>query len=350
MDHVWAKPSIYGKVINMKISDAQLGVIIASQIREKGLNDVFDASVVEKIKAGVKSEYKRMRATPVDALIPEGDGNVPVPTANTSPYNAPVGDDDGNEVPSVEMEVQPALEVGSQPTDIPYAPKLYTPELPDMLQHVKPAKLVAMELNDITEGGEMLASKPFRTMDDIDVQKSMVELWKEEGVTKAEVYVIKFERAGEMSFDYANGTSVFVPTPSPSATIGVEGPKTNPYADENPNGPNRFSEPSSEEIEAYVKTSVNVEDIVKKVAIELMAKAYEEQTRDHSRQVMGMTEPATPEPNNEIPAAIYESFQLGGSVKGVEFLSTKNGVTCYRYKGKEYAICDSSVMNKMRTT
>lgn len=330
----------------MRISDDQLGVIISSQIRENGLNDVFDASVVENIKAKLKAEYKRLRSMPDEALLPEADGNVTNPVAgNAFPYDIQADEDHG-EVPAVEIQPRPALEVGAQPTDVAYEPKVYTPELPDMLKHVKPAQLVVMELNDVAEGGESLASKPLRMMDNIDVKKSMMDLWKEEGSTKADVYVIKYEKAGELTFDYTNGTSVFIPVHSDPITLDSDGHKENPYAEENPNGPNKFNEPSNEEIENYVKTSVNVEDIVKKVAMELMAKAYQEQNNESAKVKMGMAMPETPVANNEIPAAIYESYQLGQSVKGVEFISSKNGIVRYRYEDRDYIIYDSSVFDK----
>jgi len=332
----------------MKVSDDQLGVIIASQIRERGLNDVFDASVVDSIKAKIKAEYKRMREAPSqESVIPEADGVVPTPSAaNTFPYD--VENDDSGEVPPVEIDVKPAMEAGGQATDVAYDPKVYTPELPDMLKHVKPAKLVAMELSELENGGELLASKPFRTLDDIDVQKSMMDLWKEEGCTKAEVYIIKYEKAGEMAFDYTNGTSVFIPTPSEPEAVNAEPYKENPYSEENPNEPNKFKEPSTKEIENYVRTSVDVEDIVKRVALELMTKTHQEQSNEYSRSRMGMSMPETPIHNDAIPDAIYESYQLGEPVTGVEFISSKNGASSYKYDGKTYVMYESSAFNKRK--
>ena len=329
----------------MRISDDQLGVIISSQIRENGLNDVFDASVVEKIKAKVKEAFRRSRSGGNEVVIPEADGNVTSPIAgNTFPYDTP--SEDEGEVPAVEIEPNPAMEVGAQPTDVAYEPKVYTPELPDMLKHVKPAQLVVMELNDIEQNGENLASKPMRMMDNIDLKKSMLDLWKEEGMSKADVFVMKYEKAGEINFDYASGTAVSVPNHSDPSTFDAEGHKENPYSDENPNGPNKFNEPSNEDIEAYVKTSVNVEDIVKKVAMELMAKAYEDQNAEDAKAKMGMTPPPTPEANNEIPLPIYETYHLGQASSGVQFVSSKNGATHYKHNGKDYIVIESSAFGK----
>lgn len=328
----------------MRINDDQLGVIISSQIRENGLNDVFDSSVVEKIKSKVKEAFKKSRSSNSEVVIPEADGNVTTPIAgNSFPYEA---DSDNKSVPPVDIELKPAMETGAQPTDVAYEPKVYTPELPDVLKHIKPAQLVVMELNDIEQNGEGLASKPMRIMDNIDMKKSMLDLWKEEGSTKADVFVMKYEKAGEIDFDYASGTAVFVPNRSEPETFDSNGNKENPYAEKNPNGPSRFSEPSNEDIATYVKTSVNVEDIVKKVAMELMAKAYEEQNSENAKANMAMTQPETPMADDRIPDAIYETYHLGHHMKGVRFISSKNGMTRYEHNGKEYVIVDAASMAK----
>lgn len=295
----------------MRISDEQLGTIIADQIRARGLNGVFDDATMATIKERLKTEYKRMRAAPVEAILPEGDANPPaVSTTNTFPY-----EDDQLAQPSVQpdagIDVAPALEAGAEPTDQAYPPKVFTPELPQVLKDVEPAKLVVMELNDIIENGENLSNKPFRSMDNIDMKMSMMDAWKNEGRTKAEIYLIKYEKAGEMTFDYASGTAVFVPASSSDAVTVDPEFKENPYKEVNPDGPSNVVGPTTDEIEAYVKTSVNVEDIVKKVAMEMMAKAYEEQNKTAAKDHMGLAQPEPPVPTEweaqNVPVTLAEN-------------------------------------------
>lgn len=294
----------------MRISDEQLSTIIADQIRERGLNGVFDDTTMASIKEKLKNEYKRMRAAPMETLIPEGDANPPTSsTTNTFPY-----EDDELTQPSVAPDagiaIAPALEAGAEPTDQAYPPKAFTPELPQVLKDMEPAKLVVMELGDIIENGENLSNKPFRSMDNIDMKMSMMDAWKNEGRTKAEIYIIKYERAGDMTYDYANGTAVFVPVSSSEAVTIDASFKNNPYKDANPNGPSNVVGPTEEEIETYVKTSVNVEDIVKKVAMEMMAKAHEEQTKLDARSHLGLAQPEAPEPTEweaqNVPTTLAE--------------------------------------------
>ncbi len=267
----------------MKVSDEQLGVIIANKIKENGLNGVFDTLSIDNIKDKLKAEFRKMRASASSEILPEGQFNSDV--GNTFPYEPePLRSD----VIDAGVNVSPALEAGAEPTDVAYTPSVYTPELPEILRNKEAAKIVVMELNDIIENGENLANKPFRMMDDINMEKSMKSLWSSDGITKAEVYQIKFERIGDMVFDYANGTSIYTSIPSPAeySNDGNEY-KENPYANNN-DAVDGIVSPPVQDIESYVKTSVNIEDIVKKTVIDLLAKAHEEQAKLDSKTDMGL--------------------------------------------------------------
>jgi hypothetical protein len=63
--------------------------------------------------------------------------------------------------------------------------------------------------------------------------------------------------------------------------------KENPYAAENP-ALDGIVSPTNQDIETYVKTSVNVEDIVKKTVIDLLARAHEEKNNMGSKIDMGL--------------------------------------------------------------
>jgi hypothetical protein len=314
----------------MKISDDQLGTIIADQIRKSGLNDIFDDSVMESIKQKLKDEYRRMKSLP-EELIPEGEA---LPATNSFPYEE---EQDTMMTTPVAPAVEPALEAGAEPTGQAYPPKVFTPELPDVLRNVEAEKLVVMELNDITENGENLSNKPFRSMDNIDEKSSMLDLWKSKGCSKAEVYIIKFEKAGDITFDYANGTSVFTPSSQVDhVDVSTSGEfKDNPYKDANPNGPSNSVGPSASEIEAYVKSAVNVEDVVKKVTIDLLAKAHDEKVAQDAKGDMMLSEPSG------LPAPVYEAFMMGNSVKDVKFLRKTGDFTHYSYKDQHYIISDN---------
>lgn len=326
------KPSIYSKVIEMRVSDEQLGVIIANKIKESGLNGVFNASSIDNIKEKLKAEYRKMRSAPIDmedSLIPENQ----VTPSNTFPYGE---DDVQDETGTVDagVDISPALEAGEEPTDVAYEPSVYTPELPDVLKNMQPSKLVVMELNDIIENGENLANKPFRMMDDIDSENSMKSLWNAQGATKAEVYQMKFERIGDMVFDYANGTASFTQTPSPSEFHDNPNDvyRENPYA-QTVATDDGTEVPTSQDIETYVKTSVDIEDIVKKTVLDIMAKAHEDQVNAQSKESMGLAP--------VVPDAIHESFQLGNPVNGVEFLGKRGNASSYRFEGNTYIIYES---------
>lgn len=278
-----AKPSIYEKSYTMKVGDDQLGVIIANKIKENGLNGVFDHNSINNIKEKLKSEFRKMKNARSVEMIPEGQYDQS--SVNAFPYEE---NDTVDPVPDATLDIAPAMEAGSEPTDVAYTPSMYTPELPDVLKDKAPAKLVVMELNDIIENGENLANKPFRTLDDIDMETSMKSLWNSEGVTKAEVYQIKFERIGDMEFNYANGISTYTPSPSPmESSSDPNAYKDNPYSEKNPEL-SIDETPTKQDIETYVRTSIDIEDVVRKTVMDLMAKAHEEQMNDDAKTDMGL--------------------------------------------------------------
>lgn len=297
----------------MRISDDQLRTIIANKVRESGLNGVFDGATMETIKDKLKNEYRKLCAIPTEQMLPEGDIAAPVtPMMGDFPYE----DNTEQQQAAIDapIDVAPAMEAGSEPTDVAYPPKTYTPELPDALKNMPSAQLVVMELNDIIENGENLSLKPFRSMDDIDVKLSMQDLWKNEGQTKADVHIIKFEKAGEMTFDYASGTAVFVPVSNavPDA-VDKEVYKANPYKEISGGGIMDGGIPSSDAVENYIKTSVDIEDVVRKVVIDLMAKAHDEKTGADAKDHMGMTPPEAPEPTeyekSNLPVTVGEQAE-----------------------------------------
>ena len=96
-------------------------------------------------------------------------------------------------------------------------------------------------------------------MNDPDVKKSMNDLWIQEGKTKADVYVAKFEKMGEIEFNYSNGTSRFTETSALPDYAGGPQYKENPYtAASMP----QIDAPTQDALETYVKSSVDLDKVV----------------------------------------------------------------------------------------
>jgi len=241
----------------------ELKTLIANEIKNEGLNGVLPEDAIDRIKEKIMAKKQRDAAHDIPEVVSELD--VPALQLNTGDRKFP---DDRAMAPSPEQQVNmsgetgPAVHVdaGAAPTETMSEPKMgYTPELPDMLKKADPAELIVFQYNDIGESGENLSYKPMRTMDDPDVKKSMQDLWVEQGKTRANVYVAKFEKIGEIEFDYTDGTSQFHDTSSTPDHVGGTEYKDNPY--EAPSLP-QIDDQTQGELETYIKSSVDLEKVV----------------------------------------------------------------------------------------
>ena len=153
------------------------------------------------------------------------------------------------EVPKIGMEA------GSQPLNTAMEPKIaIIPEIPDFLKEVQPGKIIVFDFNELSVGGENLSNKPFKTMEDPDVSKSMQQMWSENGITRAEVFQTKFEKIGEVFFDYKSGSSQFIETSAQPDLDIQQQYKQNPYA----------AQPEKE-IESYIRNTVDLEQKINDV-------------------------------------------------------------------------------------
>ena len=147
------------------------------------------------------------------------------------------------------------MEAGAQPLNVPTEPKTaIIPEIPDFLKSVEPSKVFVYDFNELSVGGENLSNKPFKTIEDPEVSKSMQQMWSENGITRAEVYQTKFEKIGEVVFDYRSGASQFIQKGAEPDFDAQQQYKENPYAAE----PNK-------EIENYVKNNVDIDQKINDV-------------------------------------------------------------------------------------
>ena len=103
-------------------------------------------------------------------------------------------------------------------------------------------------------------------MNEPDVKKSMNDLWIQEGKTKADIYIAKFEKMGEIEFNYSDGTSRFTKV---SSLDYVESSKfkENPYSAESLP---QIDEPTKESLETYVKSSIDLEKVVHDIVMNIV--------------------------------------------------------------------------------
>ncbi len=261
--NIYIKKRTMAKQINIE----ELKTLIANGIKQENLNDALPADAVERIKNKILAFKKREAAKEIPEVVSEDvvtELDIPV---------LPAGGDDNkfpNETqitPSPEQQVDMTgntdhffMDAGSNQTEQPSQPKIgYVLELPDAIKKSAPAELFVFNYSDLNKSGENLTFKPLRLMDDPDVKMSMSDLWIKEAKTKADVYVAKFEKIGEINFNYADGTSKFVQTPSAPDYAGGPSYKENPY--EAPSLP-QIDGATKGELETYIKNSIDLEKVV----------------------------------------------------------------------------------------
>jgi len=255
------------------INQEQINALIATEIRKLNLNDVLK---LDAVKEKVMQKLKQTTQKNEDEIVNEME----LPVVSSGPVQFPKPDEDQNETqftndkdqdqqfkvaPDVINQVDPfapkaGMESGSQPLNTPIEPKIaIVPEIPDFLKDVEPAKIFVYDFNELSVGGENLSAKPFKTLDNPEISKSMQQMWSENGVTKAEVYQTKFEKIGEVVYDYKSGASQFIEKGANPDFVAQQQYKENPYA----------AEPQKE-IETYIKNNVDLEKMVNDVVTNIV--------------------------------------------------------------------------------
>jgi len=254
------------------LSKEQLATEIASQIKEMGMNTVFNEEFIDQVRKTVSEKIN----TPV--LEEEVD------TEESAAVQEDV--EDGGVVDSLPGG-------GEDPNNTDFSTEAnvegYTPQMPSFLDKIEPDQFVVFDMNELSEGGVNLSNKQFRTFDNPDIRRSIHQCWIEEGKRKAKVYVAKFEEIGDISFDPLAGTSKF--EEKRINNISIPGEKQNPYADGSANlqvtGSNSAG-PITMDL-----SSINIEGMMKKY--------IEDALRAQLNTSFQMQAPETETPTPEMP-------------------------------------------------
>jgi len=258
----------------------ELKTIIASQIKEIGLNDVLDAAAIEKIKNKIMGVYNHEKAqSSIPEMIPEA-ASFPAGMGTTEigvmPDGYGMGKPDEENSNSIEkpMYVGDSTQQRGQNVDAGTTGNVaaYTPELPSFMEKIEPAKIIVFSQSELSEGGENLSNKPLRTFEDPDVKKSMNEFWMDKGQKRAVVYMAKLEKIGELEFNYANGTTQFVEKRFEPDFEAQAKYKENPYAADNAGTatPGTLDINGQPNIMNQIAGSVNIEKVVYDIVMDIL--------------------------------------------------------------------------------
>jgi hypothetical protein len=259
------KKRIMAKQINIE----ELKAMIANGIKQENLHDALPSDAVERIKNKILAMKNKESVKEIPNIVSELD----VPALQTGADDRRFPDE--SQIVSASEENNSTgetnsffVDAGAVPTEQPSQPTMgYVPPLPEMIQKAEPAEVFVFQYTDINENGENLSTKPLRLMNDPDVKMSMNDIWIKEAKTKADVYVAKFEKIGEINFNYTDGTSKFVPKGSEPDYVGGPEYKDNPYAA--PSLP-QIDEPTQANLETYIKNSVDLEKVVTNIVMDII--------------------------------------------------------------------------------
>lgn len=248
------------------INQDEVNALLAAEIRRTGLNDAIKLDIVrEKVMQKIQEMSKGISEMENPA-VSQVQNTFPNPEKDEEQFSVAPGVQQADaELSGTGMEPEniTGMEAGAQPLNVAYEPKTaIIPQVPDFLKDVEPGKIFIYDFNELSVGGENLSNKPFKTMEDPNISKSMQQMWSEKGITKAEVYQTKFEKIGDIVFDYKSGMSQFIERGAEPDINVMQQYKENPYA----------ADPTKE-IESYIKQNVDIDQKVNDV-IQNIVKNY----------------------------------------------------------------------------
>lgn len=312
-----------------KMNIEELKSMIASKIKEAGLEGVLDKSAIETVKNRVMAVYNHDKAKSQipdmipEAVIPNGLGTSETGMFPNSGFGT--GESTGN----TSMGDLTSIEKVNLPSDYTQQPgqnmdagttgniPAYKPVMPAFLEKIEPAKVIIFSQNELSESGENLSNKPLRTFEDPDKKRSMHDFWMDNGQKKAEVYIAKLEKIGELEFDYANGTTKFVEKRFDPDFEAQAKYKENPYMPTGPATPGELDINGQPNIVNQISSAVDLE----KVAYEVVKDLLKDKLLNQTKAVNSVMEASPEEPVGYQTAQAVKPMEEGFSLKMIDLVN-----------------------------
>ena len=302
-----------------QIKLSELKAMISASAKEKGLDGVLD---IEKI---VKRVKERVELENAKKSIPQEISEVSNPELPQEigkfPTEVSMDNEEIKNMPNPEINSPTPVDAGTT-GNIP----AYTPELPSFMDKIGPAKIIVFSQNELSEGGENLSNKPLRTFENPDVKKSMHDLWVEEGKKTAEVYIAKFEKIGEINFDFANGTSVFTEKRFEPDFEAQAKYKENPYSvDSKPVIATQSGPVDASNLQAQLATSIDLEKVVTDLVMNILRNQLLTNTERAAEAAPVTAENAATEPYGYSLAQAVKPMEEGFKLTMFQVVEERNG-------------------------
>ena len=212
-----------------KISQVELDELIRKKIREKGLANDIGEDKMSEIRKNISAQLKKAELSEVAPVEQPVATTAPTPVLE-KPVNSPESitqtttvSKDTIELAKREGELeQREKEFAQKQSELSLKEKdleekeqalAYKPQVPAVLEGIGNEQLFVFDDNDLSLGAEALSKTPFRLMSNPDDKRSMIELWKGEGKKGADMYLVKFEKVGEIVFNPFEGTATYTKKP-----------------------------------------------------------------------------------------------------------------------------------------
>jgi hypothetical protein len=256
-----------------KINIDELKALVANEIKNEGFHDVLDDTSIEKIVNNILDKQKKENmVNSIPDILPEQtqpqqetQTNNMTPETNTP---QPIDQSTSGNIPA------------------------YTPDLPSFLDKIEPGKVIVYDMNEISHGGENLSYAPLRTYENPDVKKSMHDLWVEEGKRRAEVFMVKLEKIGEIEFNYTNGTSQFINNRLDPNFQSLAKYKENPYAVQDAAA--KVEDMNRPTLMSQISTAVDLERVVKDIVMDIIRKGMMGEQATHESYGYDTTQAVKP--------------------------------------------------------
>ena len=210
----------------LKITSEELDKMIRNNIAKRGLSSDIGEDTLEELKNKIKEAVNQQNSDK-QAKVQEPEQVIDIsksPTATPGEIPAVIQSSTEENIKEVELarkegEIsekekeleKKSLELNEKEIELNQKEEelSYKPELPKKLTSLDSEKLFIFNENELSLGQESLSYARFRLCDFPDLKKAMKDIWYEDGKTKADVFIAKFEKIGEIVFDPFKGTSNF---------------------------------------------------------------------------------------------------------------------------------------------
>ena len=218
--------------MNDKINTAELEGLIRQKIKEKGLSNDIGEDKISEITKNISSLLMKpelSEAAPVEEQPTPTVSSTPTPVLE-KPVNSPESisktttiSKDAIDLAKREGEleqrekefVQKQSELTVKERELKEKEQAleYKPQIPEILQGIGNEKFFVFNENELSLGAEALSTTPFRLMSNPDDKRSMIELWATQGKQGADMFLVHFERIGEVIFNPFEGTANYAKKP-----------------------------------------------------------------------------------------------------------------------------------------